>query len=273
MHLSIYYFCFIIFLSSQFNCLAAAQIPVGHEKFLDGLAGLILSMTKETVTITEQSTVTLSLTDTSHEYTTHVQPTTRTHSTTFTNTITAWTTLTSNIIKTSTTYVTDFKTRTENITIYSTSTLTESELIRLVVHSRTISLAALSITSTTMTTETSVSEITDNRNVYETVTSIKTSYQVRRQTERQLEFETTSQTVTITLEQRARAHTHTQPLKLTTSLVTLIKPTTIRPTLTKTTFVARPRATGYLAAQAPGVTPPRQLRRIYQKPGQHRGKY
>lgn len=179
------------------------QFEEPHEKFLGGLASL-LQIERETVTITEQPTYTLSLESIVRVTETTVDYRTRTISSTITTTNTIWDTFSTEITKYTTTYETDLATRTEEIVIRVTNTITETLRIQLNLRLETQMLHPQNIVITTQTTQTVLNTQSDIRTIYENQTNMRTTTFTRHSIYRFTEYETRSEIYTSTIKETVK---------------------------------------------------------------------
>lgn len=200
-----------------------------HEKFLGGLAS-ILQIERETVTITEQATETLSLESIVRTTETTVDYRTRTINSVVTTTNTIWETVSTEITKYTTAFETELTTRTDEIILKVSNTFTETLRVRLNLHLQTQMLPAQTVVITTQTTQTLMSTHSDIRTFYENLTSLRYSTLTRHSIHRFTEYETRNEIYTSTIKESMR-----KPRIKTVTMTTMIG-STMTHTATKTLY-------------------------------------
>lgn len=218
-----------VLLISQVAQSKQIELDNAHEKFLGGLAS-ILQIEKETVTVTEQATQTLSLESIIRLTETTVDYRTRTISSTITSTNTIWETFSTEVTKYTTTYETELTTRTDEIVMRVTSTVTETLRVQLNLHLETQMLPPQNIIITTLTTQTVMNTLSDIKTIYENQTSLRTTTLTRHSIFRFTEYETRSETYTSTIKETTK-----QPRIKTVTKTTLVGSTQTL-TATKTLY-------------------------------------
>lgn len=164
-----------------------AAPPAAHEKFLEGIARGLLSVPKETVTLTEQRTLTLTSTHTASFFETAVSYTVRTLSSSTVSTRTHAATAHTTLTRHATSHETDVRTATEEVLVRATHTTVILQTVQLQVVVRTLELPALTTPVTITVALPTTARTTDVHTVLLTEqqarTTVVTEHDVRRFTE------------------------------------------------------------------------------------------